>query len=68
VTFDPKKGANSALGTVRLAQVGSATQKGAFTWRPKQPGTLVFSYAGTQATELAYDTAATAKSTVVIKK
>lgn len=68
VTFDPRKGKNRKLGTVRLGPATSETLTGSFSWKPTRSGTLVFSYAGTVVTDMVDDTAAEDTAKVVIKK
>lgn len=65
VTFTPKKGKTTKVGTVRVGPAGSAKQTGKLTWKPTNAGKLTFRYAGTSVTPLLSDTAA--KTTVKVK-
>ena len=68
VVFDPARGKDVAVGTVRVGPSGAATMTGKLTWKPRTNGTLVFSYAGTTVSDLLSDTAAQATAKVTVRK
>ena len=68
VTFDPTKGKNVKLGSIKVGPAGNATLSGSFRWKPTKSGTLVFSYAGSVVNDMLDDTAAEDTAKVTVKK
>lgn len=72
VVFDPARGKNISLGTVRLSTTAAdGVQKGALSWRPtarlKGKGRIVVTYAGVTVSATLKDTRTTDVATVVIR-
>jgi hypothetical protein len=68
VVFDPAKGPNVTVGSIRLSTTStSGIQQGSFTWRARKAGRFVATYAGTSVSATLRDTRSTDTARLLIR-